>query len=676
MTLPFEYDLSWSGNVITYADLASSEDSDEEVSYKSLLASSEQKIYDAIDSKLSTSGIMKNITSKTFSFSDGTSFSTPMLQADISASSIGVSITADSAGNYWDYISDAGLAYIYDNPDQAWICNFTASISTSGRKISTIHYYFFSTSDYSAVTSDLSALEDWTDSILSVTNTYSTTYGKLKYMHDKLCGKTSYNYTSLSLYFGDEAFRYAHAASGIVALDNQVVCEGYAKAYKILCDESDIPCLLMTSTDHMWNIVQMDDGEWYGVDTTWDDDTTIGYNYFLKGESVFQDHSYTSPFSFELAYDDYENTTTTTTTTTSTTTTTTTEATTETTTEVITDENYVAPPAFTVTGVFGGRNVTFTSGTAEAVIYYSADTYILTTDDTMVSNGETVLFEDFYGTIYARAYYDGKWSDVSRLILKIPVTAAPEITADGSSVTIASGTPSSFVCYTTDGTEPVVDTDGTAVNGTWIRKDGARVNSGTITVDPGVTVKAIAVRSCFTNSVSASAYVPVGSPQFTVVGAYGGRNVTFTSSTERAVIYYSADDYVLSTNDTKVSNGQTVLFEDFYGTIYARAYYNGVWSDVSRLILKIPVVDAPEVTYEGNVVRLVSSTKDSFICYTTDGTDPVVEPDGTVTNGTWIKVNGARTTKGSITVSSGTTVKAIAVRNCFTNSSVTSCTVS
>ncbi|MCD7905864.1 MAG: chitobiase/beta-hexosaminidase C-terminal domain-containing protein [Clostridiales bacterium] len=660
------------GSTLTYADLADLSVSGEGYSYRALLSDDEKAVYDAIYGKIDYA----DITYGTIDYIDGPSVDTYMDIVEATLSDIGITIDGEDAA--WEAAENIGMAFVFDNPEYTWMSEVAYGVTVTKTiigdyvtyEISGLDFRFLAASDSETVKSDMSVFDEWKNNVISNASKYTVYYDSLKYAHDALCKQTSYNYNSLNYDFNSEICRYAHCPLGITALTNQVVCEGYAKAYKLICDELDIPCLLLTSDDHMWNIVKMEDGEWYGVDVTWDDsdDSAINYDYFLKGEGVFNSEpeergEYTNPFGFTLAYNDYEYTTTTTTTT-------------ESTTETTTDENYVASPAFTVVGVFGGRNVTFTSNTAGAEIYYSADTYILTTDDTCVVNGETVLFEDFYGTIYARAYYNGMWSDVSRLILKIPVTAAPEITVDGSSVTIASGTPSSFVCYTTDGTEPVVDNDGTAVNGTWIRKNGARVNSGTITVDSGVTVKAIAVRSCFTNSVSASAYVPVGSPAFTVVGAYGGRNVTFSSSTEGAVIYYSSESYVLTTSDTKVSNGETILFEDFYGTIYARAYYNGVWSDVSRLILKIPVVEAPEVTYEGNVVRLVSGTKDSFICYTTDGTDPVVKPDGTVTNGTWIKVNGARTTKGSITVSSGTTVKAISIRNCFTNSSITTCTVS
>lgn len=58
------------------------------------------------------------------------------------------------------------------------------------------------------------------------------------------------------------------------------VCEGYARAFKLLCDRADIPCVLTSGSangeDHMWNLVKMENGSWYGVDVTWNDPTVVG----------------------------------------------------------------------------------------------------------------------------------------------------------------------------------------------------------------------------------------------------------------------------------------------------------------------------------------------------------------------------------------------------------------
>lgn len=58
--------------------------------------------------------------------------------------------------------------------------------------------------------------------------------------------------------------------------DTNVVCEGYSKAFQYLCDlsefDGDIVCRTVTGSmsggDHMWNVVQMEDGKNYLVDVT------------------------------------------------------------------------------------------------------------------------------------------------------------------------------------------------------------------------------------------------------------------------------------------------------------------------------------------------------------------------------------------------------------------------
>ena len=70
------------------------------------------------------------------------------------------------------------------------------------------------------------------------------------------------------------------------------VCESYAKAFKVLCDEAGIPCVIVDGADHEWNYVKVD-GKWYAVDVTWNDPTGGGKdgavsgseneNYFLVG---------------------------------------------------------------------------------------------------------------------------------------------------------------------------------------------------------------------------------------------------------------------------------------------------------------------------------------------------------------------------------------------------------
>ncbi len=59
---------------------------------------------------------------------------------------------------------------------------------------------------------------------------------------------------------------------------HEIVCEGFARAFKMIMDDVNIPCVLVYGAfvspnqyeEHMWNYIQLEDGKWYGVDLTWD----------------------------------------------------------------------------------------------------------------------------------------------------------------------------------------------------------------------------------------------------------------------------------------------------------------------------------------------------------------------------------------------------------------------
>ena len=175
--------------------------------------------------------------------------------------------------------------------------------------------------------------------------TGSTRYEQLKCIHDKISKFTYYDIDG----------QFSGSCLGAL-VEPGVVCEGYSKAFKLICDRLGIPCVCIfgnydpdDKTAHMWNYVQMEDGQWYGMDVTWDDydgryGIQITYDFFLKGsKSFFEQH--TEGTEYVLAYftyptiseDDFDPTkpivtTTATTTATTTTSTTTTSATTTTTT--------------------------------------------------------------------------------------------------------------------------------------------------------------------------------------------------------------------------------------------------------------------------------------------------------------------------------------------------------
>lgn len=117
--------------------------------------------------------------------------------------------------------------------------------------------------------------------------------GKEMFIHDFLVNNVTYDKLKKE---------YSHEIIG--ALGNGVaVCEGIAKAFKILCDELGIWCIIALSDNnpekgikyrHCWNVVKIG-GSYYHLDATFDNtlskDDTIRYDYFnVCDKQIYRDH--------------------------------------------------------------------------------------------------------------------------------------------------------------------------------------------------------------------------------------------------------------------------------------------------------------------------------------------------------------------------------------------------
>ena len=103
---------------------------------------------------------------------------------------------------------------------------------------------------------------------------------KVKAIYAWLCEGNDYNDAQTSAHKKEHdpvAFAYlaAHSAYSAIIKNDEYgpVCEGYAGAFKVLCDALQVPCLCvsgsMTSVKmHMWNYVQLENGKWFLVDVT------------------------------------------------------------------------------------------------------------------------------------------------------------------------------------------------------------------------------------------------------------------------------------------------------------------------------------------------------------------------------------------------------------------------
>lgn len=200
----------------------------------------------------------------------------------------------------------------YDNPQAFWLgnnyswCtgwNYSWNYMTAkGKDVVELRYYLFLTVtadevDYKfdnritpfntpeAIKAGVTEFHGIIDDILS--NVPQTSrYDQIRYFNDWLtkhnayCSEYNPNTSYPIVWSPMSALRGTNGPTG-------PVCEAYSRAFKVLCNKVNIPCVLAVGDAkwsatgegeaHMWNEVKMNDGQWYAVDVTWNDPMTGFY---------------------------------------------------------------------------------------------------------------------------------------------------------------------------------------------------------------------------------------------------------------------------------------------------------------------------------------------------------------------------------------------------------------
>ncbi len=225
-------------------------------------------------------------------------------------------------------------AYTYDNMDIFYIDVEKLTLTTTTTTIGSYSSHRVELSNgnnstylkdnflsNSKLTGKINLLEAMRDEIKRQLEGYSD-YQKIREVHNWLVNNVEYDINLES----EEPYSICGALT-----DGEAVCEGYARSFKYIMDELQIPCVLVSGTgtnsngqteSHAWNYVWLNDN-WYAIDVTWDDPVIVGngyvpedtrYRHFLKGSNTFftsheEDGNITSnsiEFTFpELSREDY-----------------------------------------------------------------------------------------------------------------------------------------------------------------------------------------------------------------------------------------------------------------------------------------------------------------------------------------------------------------------------------
>ncbi|MCM1259003.1 MAG: InlB B-repeat-containing protein [Roseburia sp.] len=111
---------------------------------------------------------------------------------------------------------------------------------------------------------------------------------KEKMAHDLIC--TSVVYDPGYEDSGIKENEYNQSAYSTF-VDKVTVCAGYSQAMQLLMNRAGIDCGVVTSEDHEWNIIKLNN-TWYYVDCTWDDydgyqGYEVMYGYFNRSKSQY-----------------------------------------------------------------------------------------------------------------------------------------------------------------------------------------------------------------------------------------------------------------------------------------------------------------------------------------------------------------------------------------------------
>ncbi len=122
-------------------------------------------------------------------------------------------------------------------------------------------------------------------------------FQKVYEIHNYIVNNTQYAYGDyLSNKVGDDKYN-----SYGVLIKGLGVCDGYAKSFQLLSHKAGVQAVYVSgianngkvTESHAWNKVKLD-GDWYIVDTTWDDPVSskpiLRYDYFLKSDKELPRH--------------------------------------------------------------------------------------------------------------------------------------------------------------------------------------------------------------------------------------------------------------------------------------------------------------------------------------------------------------------------------------------------
>ncbi len=202
--------------------------------------------------------------------------------------------------NYGISIEEASIIlelYLLDHPIYYWFnIDFVYSSTTIYLCVYDEYIYSSAREEYHALV--YSEIEN----MIGLVDPEESAYTKVLAYHDLFISLVDYAYMEDGVTPVNES--WAHTIIGL--FDGRgVVCEGYTDTMSLFMNYFGIENVqvhgLCDGVNHIWNLIRLDDGEWYWFDVTWDDDPKsewgIEYQYFCVNDTddvyrLYQDGGY------------------------------------------------------------------------------------------------------------------------------------------------------------------------------------------------------------------------------------------------------------------------------------------------------------------------------------------------------------------------------------------------
>lgn len=187
-------------------------------------------------------------------------------------------------------------AFIYDNVDVFWLSRSFGYDYQDGNTIVEL----YSLMDSNECKNNINILRNYINDYISSIPQNLDEFEREIFIHDLIVNNCEYDYSTVSFNDNWKSFTVIGVFN-----NNLSVCEGYAKAFKLLLNLNGIHSRLILgygdNEPHMWNLVNINN-DWYHTDITWNDSSLVSqYNYFnLSTEKILYNHSIDLEFPEDL----------------------------------------------------------------------------------------------------------------------------------------------------------------------------------------------------------------------------------------------------------------------------------------------------------------------------------------------------------------------------------------